>query len=165
MNTKKITAIITVFLIVVLVFSGCTDSARTSEDTSEQIEALNESKSNSESESLSESESDTESGEVIYERIAPEDAKQMLDEGTVFLVDVRTKEEYAEGHIAGSVNIPVDVIESEISNHVSDETQPIMVYCRSGSRSAMAADALNKLGYKVVYDLGGIQSWPYDIEK
>ncbi len=168
MKARKITAIITLLLIAILMFSGCTDSGHVADDTTERVEAQAESKSISESESVSESESDKEasgSEAIINEKIAAEDAKVMIDNETVFLIDVRTAEEYAEGHIAGSVNIPLDVIEKEISNYVSDDTQPVMVYCRSGSRSAKAASALNKLGYKVVYDLGGIQSWPYEVEQ
>ena len=73
------------------------------------------------------------------------------------LIDVRTVEEYAEGHIAGSVNIPVDYIESRLAEIPSDI--PVVVYCRSGNRSARAATILVENGYSEVYDLGGIMAW------
>ncbi len=72
------------------------------------------------------------------------------------LIDVRTPEEFAEGHIAGAVNIPVDQIGARLSEIPQDQT--VVVYCRSGNRSATAAAELAASGY-TVYDLGGIISW------
>lgn len=77
------------------------------------------------------------------------------------LIDVRTKEEYESGHIKGSINIPLDIIKSV--NY--DKDKVLIVYCRSGRRSKMAADILLELGYKNVYDLGSITSWQGDIVK
>ncbi|MCA9914215.1 MAG: rhodanese-like domain-containing protein, partial [Anaerolineae bacterium] len=73
------------------------------------------------------------------------------------LIDVRTPAEYASGHIAGSINIPVE----ELSNRLSEVPQgeEIVVYCRSGNRSATAARILADNGYSPVYDLGGIIAW------
>ncbi|MDX2140203.1 MAG: rhodanese-like domain-containing protein [Chloroflexota bacterium] len=73
------------------------------------------------------------------------------------LVDVRTPEEYAEGHIAGSVNIPLQGLENRLSEFPTD--RPIVVYCRSGNRSAQAATILQGAGFTPVYDLGGIIDW------
>lgn len=75
-----------------------------------------------------------------------------------YLVDVRTPEEFASGHIEGAVNIPVDVLNQYISQLPTD--QPIVVYCRSGNRSATAVDILENAGLTNVYDIqGGTNSW------
>ncbi|KXK49367.1 MAG: rhodanese domain-containing protein [Chloroflexi bacterium OLB13] len=73
------------------------------------------------------------------------------------LLDVRTPAEFAEGHIPGAVNIPVDALQSRLSEVPSDV--PVVVYCRSGNRSATASQILDRAGYETVYDLGGIIAW------
>ena len=76
---------------------------------------------------------------------------------THLLVDVRTPEEFASGHIAGAVNIPLDALQNRLGEVSSD--QPVVVYCRSGNRSAQAAQILERAGYNSIYDLGGIIAW------
>ena len=73
------------------------------------------------------------------------------------LIDVRTAEEFASGHIRGSVNIPVESLQSRLNEVPAN--QPIVVYCRSGNRSALASDILKQAGYSSIYDLGGIIDW------
>jgi rhodanese-related sulfurtransferase len=73
------------------------------------------------------------------------------------LVDVRTTEEFASGHIAGSVNIVLDTIEARLNDIPRD--RPVVLYCRSGNRSAQAATLLAKAGYTNILDLGGINEW------
>lgn len=83
-----------------------------------------------------------------------------------FLVDVRTPEEYAEGHISDSVNISLQTLGNNLDQIPTD--QPVVLYCRSGNRSAQAADLLRAAGYTQVYDLGGIIDWQaagYEVEK
>jgi phage shock protein E len=88
----------------------------------------------------------------------PDYVEQFIDVDTPHvLVDVRTPEEYAEGFITGSVNIPLQELESRLSEIRRDI--PVVVYCRSGNRSAQAADILTSSGYSEVYDLGGIAEW------
>ncbi|WP_425447179.1 rhodanese-like domain-containing protein [Dethiothermospora halolimnae] len=100
-----------------------------------------------------------------YQKITPEDAKKMLEKNDdVFLIDVRTKEEYNEKHIEGSILVPLDVLEEKIDEVVKDKNKEIIVYCRSGRRSKKAANILLELGYNNVYDLGGIIDWPYKTE-
>ena len=79
------------------------------------------------------------------------------DPASHLLIDVRTPEEFASGHIDGSVNIPVEEMQGRLDDVPSDV--PIVVYCRSGNRSATAARILTEAGYAHVYDLGGIQDW------
>jgi len=79
------------------------------------------------------------------------------DPATHLLIDVRTPEEFASGHINGSVNIPVEEMQGRLDEIPGDT--PIVVYCRSGNRSATAARILTEAGYAPVYDLGGINDW------
>jgi len=77
----------------------------------------------------------------------------LMGEGAV-LIDVRSSMEYEQGHLNNSINIDVDSIESVIESKVEDKNTKIIVYCRSGNRSATAANKLVEMGYKNVYDLG-----------
>ncbi len=149
MNKKRWVYLLMSVIVVMGLFSGCTKP--TEEEVSMNIS--------------SDTDMASETTDVVFEKISPENALTMIEEGSVILVDVRTEEEYNEGHIKTSINIPLDTLETEISNYVTDVNQPIMVYCRSGSRSGVAAAWLNENGYASVYDLGGIQNWPYEIEK
>ena len=83
---------------------------------------------------------------------------QFRDEPTRhILVDVRTPEEFREGRIPGAVNIPLQSLQSRLAELPQDET--IVLYCRSGNRSADAARILARAGYESVYDMGGIIAW------
>jgi len=82
------------------------------------------------------------------------------DQDNLVIIDVRTNEEYKEGHIKNSINIPVDNIEK--INYRKDTK--IVLYCRSGNRSNQAALKLKSLGYENIYDMGGINYWTYDLE-
>lgn len=81
------------------------------------------------------------------------------------LIDVRTPEEYKTGYIPEAVNIPLDNLKADIQTQVKDLTKTVMVYCRSGSRSATAAKLLKDMGYQVVLDLGGIIDFKEDLVK
>lgn len=103
---------------------------------------------------------------TTYTNIESEEAKDRLDsEKGIILLDVRTKEEYDSGHIKDSMLIPVDVLKDEAESKLKDKEAPIFVYCRSGNRSVTAAKILVDLGYKNVYNLGGINRWPYEVVK
>jgi phage shock protein E len=111
-------------------------------------------------------ESSTASKKSGFTNITPEEAKKRLDsEKGIALLDVRTKEEYDTGHIKGSILIPVDNLKEEAENKLKDKDASIFVYCRSGNRSTTAANILVNLGYKNVYNLGGINKWPYEVVK
>ena len=101
-----------------------------------------------------------------YKKITAEEAKERMDKGDeIIILDVRTEEEYREGHIPGAIVIPNETISSEPLKELPDLEQEILVYCRSGNRSAQAAKKLIEAGYTQVYDFGGITDWPYDTEK
>lgn len=83
------------------------------------------------------------------------------DHEDVYIIDVRSEDEFKEGHIEGAINIPLDILE----NIDIPKEKKIIVYCHSGRRSNLAANTLKKLGYENVFDMGGINDWPYDIVK
>lgn len=97
-------------------------------------------------------------------RISVEQVKADLEAGKDFvLLDVRTKEEFREGHIEGAVNIPLPKLAYDIEDEVPQKDQMIVLYCRSGVRTLTAAEILKDLEYTKVYDMGGIMSWPYEV--
>ena len=104
--------------------------------------------------------------EVTYMNITAEEAKRIMDieEGYIIL-DVRAQEEYDEGHIPGAILIPHTEIEARAEEVLTDKDQLILVYCRSGRRSKIAAEALVELGYTNIKEFGGIIDWPYEVEK
>lgn len=93
--------------------------------------------------------------------------QQMLQQETApLLLDVRTDQEYAEGHIPGAVLLPYDLITDHTASTLApSRTQPIVVYCRSGRRSALAAETLADLGYTTIYDFGTLANWIYEIDR
>ena len=97
-----------------------------------------------------------------YEQITPAEAKALMDseEGYIIL-DVRTPEEFAEGHIEGAILIPDYEIGEKAESILSDKEQLILVYCRSGRRSKNAANELATLGYTNIKEFGGINDWKY----
>lgn len=98
-----------------------------------------------------------------WKTLTPEEAKARLDSGDALtLLDVRTEAEYEESHIPGAVCLPVESIGAQPPASLPDPDAEILVYCRSGRRSARAARTLAALGYTRVYDFGGILSWPYE---
>lgn len=99
-----------------------------------------------------------------YNKINAVEAKKIMDtEKNVSIIDVRDEEEREEGYIDNSIIIPLDSIYSKVKNIIKDKNTIILVYCRSGKRSMQAAEILSEIGYKNVYDFGGIIDWPFDI--
>ncbi len=96
-------------------------------------------------------------------KITAEAAKKRLDnEKDIILVDVRTPEEYKEEHIKNAILLPLDMIDEKADEVIPDKETVYFVYCRSGNRSATAAKKLVEMGYKHIFDLGGIIDWPYE---
>ena len=102
--------------------------------------------------------------EAVYVNITAEEAKAIMDteEGYVIL-DTRTREEYDQGHIPGAIQISHDEITEKTEEVLTDKDQLILVYCRSGRRSKIAAEALVELGYTNIKEFGGIIDWPYEV--
>ena len=101
-----------------------------------------------------------------YEQITAEQAKTIMDtEKDYTIIDARTEEEFAEGHIENAILIPEYEIADRAEKELPDKEQLILVYCRSGRRSKIASEELVKLGYTNVKEFGGIIDWPYDVVK
>lgn len=97
-------------------------------------------------------------------KVNSDEVRELLKEDAI-LLDVRSESEYNEGHIPNAILLNVSDVENKIKDISADYDQAIIVYCRSGNRSAKAAQTLIDMGYHNVYDLGGISNWDYEIEK
>ena len=103
---------------------------------------------------------------LTYEQITAKQAKSIMDTETEYIIiDARTEQEFAEGHIEGAILIPEYEIKDRAEKELPDKEALILVYCRSGRRSKIASEELVKLGYTNVKEFGGIIDWPYDVVK
>ncbi len=93
--------------------------------------------------------------------ISAEEAKKMMDEEDVIIVDVRTKEEFLEAHIEGAILLTLDTIPDKAQDIIPDKNATYLIYCRSGARSNQGANKLVSMGYENIYDFGGIIDWDY----
>lgn len=101
-----------------------------------------------------------------YQQITQEDAKKMMDTQEVIILDVREQDEYDAGHISDALLLPLGTISGKTAATVIPELDSVvLVYCRSGNRSKTASSALAELGYTNIYEFGGINTWPYEVEK
>jgi len=100
----------------------------------------------------------------IYRQITMKEAVEMMEkEENYIILDVRTEEEFAAGHIPGAMLLPNETIGTEELPQLPDKKQLIMVYCRSGNRSKQASAKLVRLGYTNIVEFGGINSWPGEV--
>ena len=105
-------------------------------------------------------------GYATYEQISGAEAKALMDsESGYIIIDARAQSEYDEGHIPEAILIPEYEIADRAEKELPDKDQLILVYCRSGRRSKIAAEELVKLGYTNVKEFGGIIDWEYEIVK
>ena len=140
--SKKIILLALAIITVATVFAGCTQKTNT-----EQTEA-------------------TQVNIGTYYQIPRDEAKRIMDEESDYIiVDAREQSEYDEGHIKGAIVIPYTEIEQKAEEMLPDKEQLILVYCRSGRRSKIAAQSLANMGYTNVKEFGGIIDWQYGIEK
>lgn len=99
-------------------------------------------------------------GQEDYRQVTMEEAVDMMaQEQDYQILDVRTWEEYKQGHIPGAICIPNETIGTEPLPQLPDQNQLILVYCRSGNRSKQASEKLVRLGYSNIVEFGGINSW------
>ena len=103
---------------------------------------------------------------VAYRQITAKQAKEIMDtEKEYVIVDARTQEEFALGHIEGAICFPYEDVKEKAHVVLPEKDQLILIYCRSGRRSKIAAEILCELGYTNVNEFGGIIDWPYEIVK
>ena len=104
--------------------------------------------------------------EHTYTQITQQAAKEIMDQGGDYiLLDVRSQSEFDEGHIEGAILIPDTEIESHAETELPEKDALILVYCRSGRRSKLAAQTLADLGYTNVQEFSGLVDWSYEIVK
>lgn len=101
----------------------------------------------------------------MVQKMTPAAARRMLQAGQASAVDVREPYEYAAGHIPGARLLPLGSVETGAAKVMPDREAVWLIYCRSGHRSAIAAARLEAMGYRSLYDLGGILDWPYEVER
>ena len=128
-----------------------------------ETETANETEAINETETTDEADEAGEVAPVEYIRITPQEALEMMERENVVVLDVRSLEEFEQGHIPGAVLLPDTDVRENASSVIPDKTQIILVYCRSGRRSEGAARVLIELGYTRVYDFGGIADWVGEI--
>ena len=105
-------------------------------------------------------------GSVSYDQISGAEAKALMDsESGYIILDAREQDEYDEGHIPRAILIPYGEIADRAEKELPDKNRLILVYCRSGRRSKIAAEELVKLGYTNIKEFGGIIDWEYEIVK
>lgn len=99
--------------------------------------------------------------------ITPEEVKKLMnsDMTNIILIDVRTPQEYINGHIKGSINIPLQILSAEVEFRNLDKNTKVIIYCESGIRARKAIGILKKMNFTDVNSMRGIKSWPYELEK
>lgn len=103
---------------------------------------------------------------IMYEQITGEKAKEIMDTSEDYIIlDVREQDEFNEGHIKGAILLPYTEINEKAESILPDKDKLVLVYCRSGRRSKIAAESLAALGYTNIKEFGGIIDWKYEIEK
>jgi len=90
-------------------------------------------------------------------------AKALVASGAK-VVDVRTPQEFASGHVPGAINIPYEEVGKRTAE-IGPPSTPVVLYCRSGRRSGIAADALKKAGFQDLYDMQTVTNWPGALAK
>ncbi len=100
-----------------------------------------------------------------YKKITSDEAKNIMSTQKAIVVDVRSLEEYNEGHIPNAISVPLETIGNEAEAKLKNKDDLILVYCRSGRRSREAALRLIEKGYTNVIDFGGIQDWNGEVVK
>ena len=162
MKISRLGLVLSILLLILLVAVSC--SKENDDNATVASELSDEEESTLDEPTMAESTEAVSAAEV--NTIDAEKAIEMMDSGDPYvLVDVRTKEEYDEGHIEGALLLPLDQLEGLAKEQLPDKDATILVYCRSGNRSAQASGLLLELGYTQIYDFGGIMDWPGEIVK
>ena len=104
--------------------------------------------------------------EATFKSVSMDEIVQIMNENDDYVIlDVRTEEEFKEGHIPNAICIPNETINNDVINELPDKDQLILIYCRSGNRSKQAANKLQKLGYTNLIEFGGFIDWEGEIER
>ena len=158
MNITKKKSLYTLAVIImgIMLLAGCSGSKESKPDTG-QSPTAEQSPSSTEQKSA-------EAEKEGFTQISQEEALLMMEEQPdAIILDVRTQEEYGEGHIPNAICVPNEEITDSQPAELPDLNQTILVYCRSGNRSKQASQKLFDMGYTSVYEFGGIKDWAGDV--
>ncbi|HFD2028702.1 TPA: rhodanese-like domain-containing protein [Clostridium perfringens] len=149
---KRISLLLLSLTLATSLFVGCGNNNTKNKDANTQTS----------SESSSEA-----PAEAVAKDISIEESKKLINEGEVTLIlDVRNEDEFAEGHLKNAIQIPVNELKENLSDIEKFKDELVLVYCRSGKRSAEAMDILKENGFKnLVHMKDGISKWDGDVEK
>lgn len=153
---KRISLLLLSLTLTASLFVGCGNNS--TEKKNANTETTSQSSSNSSSETSSQS---------VSKDISIEESKKLINEGNVNLIlDVRNEDEFAEGHLKNAIQIPVKELKENLSDIEKFKDELVLVYCRSGKRSAEAVDILKENGFKnLVHMKDGISKWDGEVEK
>ena len=166
---KKIIIILALTCLFSITAVGCNGNTEKINETKEQTDT--ETKTESVTETTTETETETEAmqnetKENTYEQISGATAYALMqNEKDYTIIDARTEEEFTQGHIEKAILIPEYEVEQKAPSLLPNKDQLILVYCRSGRRSKIAAEALVTLGYTNVKEFGGIIDWEFETVK
>lgn len=150
---KRTFLILAVILTATMIFTACADK-KTDQNTSDTKKETTVSAEKETANPVPEG----------YRQISQDEAQKMMEtEKDYIILDVRTPEEYAEGHIPGAICISHDSIPTDTISELPDKNQLIMIYCRSGRRSKLAAEQLVSQGYTNIVEFGGVNTWPGEL--
>ena len=149
---KKISLLLLSLTLTASLFVGCGNNNTEKKDANTQTSSESSSKTPS---------------ETVSKDISIEESKKLINEGEVTLIlDVRNEDEFAEGHLKNAIQIPVNELKENLSDIEKFKDELVLVYCRSGKRSAEAMDILKENGFKnLVHMKDGISKWDGDVEK
>ncbi|WP_332830307.1 rhodanese-like domain-containing protein [Clostridium perfringens] len=153
---KRISLLLLSLTLTTSLFVGCGNNSTEKNDTNTGTNTQTSSESSSES-----------PAEAVAKDISIEESKKLINEGEVTLIlDVRNEDEFAEGHLKNAIQIPVNELKENLSDIEKFKDELVLVYCRSGKRSAEAMDILKENGFKnLVHMKDGISKWDGDVEK
>ena len=153
---KRISLLLLSLTLTASLFVGCGNNS--TEKKNANTETASQSSSNSSSETSSQS---------VSKDISIEESKKLINEGNVNLIlDVRNEDEFAKGHLKNAIQIPFKELKENLSDIENFKDELVLVYCRSGKRSAEAVDILKENGFKnLVHMKDGISKWDGEVEK
>ena len=153
---KRISLLLLSLTLTASLFVGCGNNS--TEKKNANTETTSQSSSNSSSET---------SSQTVSKDISIEESKKLINEGNVNLIlDVRNEDEFAKGHLKNAIQIPVKELKENLSDIEKFKDELVLVYCRSGKRSAEAVDILKENGFKnLVHMKDGISKWDGEVEK
>ncbi len=156
---KKLMTTMLLSLVLILGLTACGNDEEKKVDSSKDNEQTSTEENQDSSEDNGEKEVEEDVVKEPVTMVNSEDAKSLINDEGAVLVDVRTQDEYDAGHIDGAILVPLDELDSLIDEKIESKDQKIILYCRSGRRSSIAAELLVDRGYTAIYDLGAMSSW------